>query len=252
MDPISIGAVVFACTLAAMLLGNWLRNVVPERHLQGESRDSVNVGIGFVATMSALVLGLVTASANNSFDAVDTAVKHTAADLLAFDRLLARYGPEAAEIRVGLKRAVADRIETIWPDSASTALPDPSANAENVERLADAILLLEPRDASQRWMQARALDLSEDVFRARWLVFAGLGSSVPPLLLMVLLVWLMLIFGSFGLFAPRNPTALVMLIAAALSVSGAVFLVLELDGPFDGLLQVSSDPLRYALERLAL
>jgi hypothetical protein len=107
MDPIFVGAIVFVSTLGGALLGNWLRGVLPEHHLQDASRNTVNVGIGLVATMSALVLGLVTASAKSSFDAVDNAVKETAAEILAFDRLLSRYGPETAEVRSALKDLLA-------------------------------------------------------------------------------------------------------------------------------------------------
>lgn len=253
MDPVVVGLIVFACTLGGSLAGIWLAGVLPAHHLQGASRDTVNVGIGLVATMSALVLGLVTASAKSSFDAVDDAVKHTAADVLAVDRLLARYGPETAGIRGDLKAVLADRVEAVWPEHAApTALPEPAENLADVEGIADAILRLTPRDPGQRWLQARSLDLADEVFQARWLVYAGHGSSVPPLFLGVLLFWLTITFASFGLFAPRNATVLAILIAAALSVAGAVFLVLELDEPFDGMLRVSPDPLRYALARLAL
>jgi hypothetical protein len=251
LHPLSVGTVVFACTLGGALLGNWLRNVVPEHHLQDASRETVNVGIGLVATMSALVLGLVTASAKSSFDAVDAAVRHSAADILVLDRLLARYGPETGEIRGALKEALALRTKAIWPEGSSpSAPPDPSSSLARVESIASAIRGLEPRDSSQRWLQGRALERAEEVLQVRWLVFAGVGSSVPPLFLAVLLFWLTITFASFGLFAPRNATVFVILFVSALSVAGAVFLVLELDGPFDGLLRVSPAPMYYALAHL--
>ena len=115
MTPTTIGIVVFACTFAAALVGIWLRTIVPTHHLDADSRDTVKLGIGLVATMTALVLGLVTAYAKSSFDAVDTSVKQIATDILTLDRLLARYGPETKEIRGALRQAVADRIDTTWP-----------------------------------------------------------------------------------------------------------------------------------------
>src|SRR6185295_1937458 len=99
MNPTVVGMVVFACTLGGALVGHWLRTTLPEHYLDDESKDTVKLGIGLVATMTALVLGLVTASAKSSFDAVDTAVKRTATDILAIDRLLARYGSETGELR---------------------------------------------------------------------------------------------------------------------------------------------------------
>jgi hypothetical protein len=118
------------------------------------------------------------------------------------------------------------------------------------ERLAEAIRALKPRDDSQRGLQSRALDLTEALLQARWLVLAGTETSVPVPFLVILLFWLTIIFGSFGLFAPRNATVLTVLFVCALSVGSAVFLVLEMDAPFDGLLKVSADPLRYALAHL--
>jgi hypothetical protein len=227
-----------------------LRTVLPEHHLDAESRDTVKVGIGLIATMTALVLGLVTASAKSSFDSVDTAVRQTATQVLALDRILARYGSDTGEIRKGLQRAIGARIDTIWPpDSSKPANLDPmrSGAASGTEGLADAIRGLKPHDDSQRALQARALDLTEALLQTRWLVTAaGSGVAIPVPFLAVLLFWLTITFVSFGLFAPRNAMVVTVLFVCALSVGSAVFLVLEMDGPFDGLLKVSGDPLRYA------
>ena len=119
MDATIVGIIVFTCTFAGALLGMWLRTALPEHWLDAESRDTVKVGVGLIATMTALVLGLVTASAKSSFDAVDTAVKQTATQLLALDRVLARYGSETGEIRKGLQRVVGARIDMIWGQGSS-------------------------------------------------------------------------------------------------------------------------------------
>ncbi len=118
------------------------------------------------------------------------------------------------------------------------------------EGLTDAIRTLQPRNDSQQALKSRALDLTETLLQARWMVFAGTESSVPLPFLVILVFWLTITFGSFGLFAPRNATVLVVLLVCALSVSSAVFLVLEMDMPFEGLMRVSADPLRYAYEHL--
>lgn len=250
MDASVVGVIVFSCAFAGTLLGLWLRTVLPEHYFDAASRDTVMVGVGLVATMTALVLGLVTASAKSSFDDVNTAVKRFATDVLALDRTLARYGPETAEIRTGLQRAVGARIDLIWPqDSSKPANLDPM-RMSGVEDLADAILGLKAHDDSQRALKARALDLAEAILQARWLLIAGTGASVPIPFLAVLLFWLTTTFTSFGLFAPRNGMVVTVLFVCALSVGGAVFLVLEMDGPFDGLLKVSADPLRAAQEHL--
>jgi hypothetical protein len=250
MEASVVGAIVFACTFAGTLLGMWLRTVLPEHHFDAASKDTVKLGIGLVATMTALVLGLVTASAKSSFDDVDAAVKQSAIKVLTLDRALSRYGPEAGEIRKGLQRAVGARIEMIWPqDSSKPAKLDPM-RVPQTEGLADAIRGMKPLDDSQRALQAQAVDLAETLLQERWLVIAGTGASVPVVFLAVLVFWLTITFTSFGLFAPRNAMVVTVLLVCALSVSGAVFLVLEMDGPFGGLLKVSADPLRAALAHL--
>ena len=118
------------------------------------------------------------------------------------------------------------------------------------EGLADAIRGLKPRDDSQRGLQSRALDLAETLLQTRWLVLAGAESSVPLPFLVVLLFWLTVIFGSFGVFARPNAMVLAALFVCALSIGAALFLVLEMDSPFDGLIKVSADPLRYAYTHL--
>jgi hypothetical protein len=203
--------------------------------------------------MTALVLGLVTASAKSSFDDVNKSMKQGAVDILTLDRLLARYGPETGEIRKGLKQAVKARIEMIWPQGSSKPAdldPIRSGAGETAERLANAIRNLKPRDDFQRALQSRAADLTETLLQARWVVITGTESSVPAPFLAILLFWLTITFASFGLFAPRNATVIMVLLVCALSVSSAVFLVLEMDGPFDGLIKVSDEPWRYAYAHL--
>ncbi len=253
MDPIAVGSVVFAFSFGGALAGMALQGLLPQHHLSSESKDTVKVGIGLVATMTALVLGLVTASAKSSFDAVDSTVKQTAVDVLTLDRALARYGAESQAIRQGIKLAVGNRIETIWPaDSSRPQDLDPvhaGTNAQ-VERLAHEIRLLTPRDDAQRALQGRALDLSEKLLEARWMVLAGAEPTVPKPFLVILLFWLTITFASFGLYAPRNATVVATLLVCALSVGSAMFLVLEMDSPFSGLLRVSAEPLQFAYQHL--
>jgi len=251
MDPIQIAAVVFAFTFGGAMLGLWMHSRLPAHHMVDATKDTVKLGIGMVATMTALVLGLVTASAKNSFDSVDSAVKHTAIDLLTLDRLLARYGPETTPTRAALKSAIGRKIELLWPqDGSNPAQADPSVSGAVLEGLVDSIRALTPRDDAQRHLQSRALDLGESLLATRWLAVADQSTSIPFAFLVVLLSWLLIIFASFGLFAPRNATVVVVLVLCALSVAGAVFLVLEMDRPLEGLIRVSPEPLRQAFAKL--
>ena len=246
MNPTIAGLIVFACTFAGALFGFWLQPRA-KHHLDADSRDAVKTGIGLVATMTALILGLITASAKSSFDEVNLAVESGARDVLTLDRLLARYGPETRELREAFKDAVARRIDMVWPQGSSRpAQLDPSRLSSDAEGLAERIRALTPRDESQRWLQARAGEAAEELLQARWLAFAGSEASVPGLFLVVMLFWLTITFVSYGLLATRNATVVTVLFVCAVSVGSALFLILEMDGPFHGLLSVSGDPLRFA------
>ena len=246
-----IAAIVFCCVFGGALLGMLLRAVVPQHHFSEASRDVIKLGIGLIATMAALVLGLVIATAKNSYDAQNEAVKHTAAKILLLERLLVDYGPETKEARDLLRRTVAERIDAVWPEDRSKRARLDTPEAELTTQGIEArILQLAPRNDVQRWLQSRALQISSEIMETRWLVVGGLGSSIPVPFLAVVVCWLTIIFGSFGLLAPRNPTVVAVLFVCALSVGGSIFLILEMDRPFEGLMKVSSAPMRHALSHL--
>lgn len=253
MNPIGAGIIVFICTFGGALLGMRLSIALPEHHLDAESRETVKLGFGLVAMMTALVLGLVTASAKSSFDAMDSAVKQTAVEILSLDRILARYGPETKEIRKNLKHGIGVRIDMVWPQgSLKHADLDPMRTGAGLEteELPAAIRSLKPRDDSQDALRSRALDLAEKLLQTRWLLLAGTEISVPMPFLVTLLFWLTITFMSFGLFAPRHATVIAVLFFCALSVGSAVFLILEMSGPFEGVLRISADPFRYVYAHL--
>lgn len=245
MDPAVVGLLTLAVTSCATLFGAWLHRALPAAHLDDASKDAIKVAVGFIATMTALVLGLVTASAKSSFDEVATAVKHSAVEVLALDRALGRYGDEASALRLRLKDVVAAKIDARWPyDVKSARLAE---DATVPEHLSDAIRALVPRNEAQRALQSRSLDLAESLLQARWVELASAAPNVPLPFLAVLLFWLAVSFTSYGLFAPRNATVFTALLLCSVSVAAALFLVLEMDSPFDGWLRVSADPLRHAL-----
>jgi hypothetical protein len=165
--------------------------------------------------------------------------------------MLASYGPETKEVRELLRRTVASRLKAIWPEDRSQhARFDPNEAAPAAQTIEAQILQLSPKNDTQRWLQSEALRVGREIMETRWLVLGGLGRSIPVLFLVVVVFWLTIIFGSFGLFAPRNATVIAVLFLCALSVAGSTFLILEMDQPFEGLLKVSSAPIRYALSQL--
>jgi hypothetical protein len=253
VDPISLASLTFACAFGGALLGSYIRSFLPSAHLSKESQDVMRLGMGLVATMTALLLGLVTASARSTFDGQDTALRTSASNILTLDRLLARYGTETKATRDLIRQAVAFRIQTTWPDDGSrgTGLSQtvPAPALEEIERQ---ILELTPGNDAQRWFKTESLKLSEEVMKARWRMLGAQGGTVPTVFLIVVIAWLTVTFSSFGLYTQLNATVTAILVLAALSVAAAVFLILELDGPFDGYVKVSSGPLRFALANLGL
>jgi Protein of unknown function (DUF4239) len=237
------------CIFGAAMLGMRLRAVLPEHQLTAETKDSVRLGMGLVATMAALLLGLLVASAKGSYDTQKSEVTQMAAKLVFLDRVLAHYGPEAAETRELLRRATESSMHRMWPDKGfQQAQVDPSASPADM--LYNSIQKLSPQNDMQRALKSQAFGIAVDLGQARWLLFEQGGSSISMPMLVVVLFWLSIIFLSFGLFAPSNKIVIATLLLAALSVSGAIFLILELDQPFDGLIKISSEPMRKALSHL--
>lgn len=248
MSPIVVSAIVFACIFGGALLGMFFRAVLPDHHLSTETKDVVKLAMGLVATMAALVLGLLVASAKGSFDTQKSELTQMSANVILLDRVLAHYGPEAGEIRGLLRRAVAGALERFWPADSSRSPQVAPTSAGDV--LYDAIQGLAPQSDAQRAYRAQALNMAISIGQMRWLLFEQSGSSIPVPFLVVLVLWLAILFASFGLFAPRNATVIVAMFVSTLSVSGALFLILELDQPFQGLIQIPSTQLRKALEQL--
>jgi hypothetical protein len=249
MSSIVISLITFALVFGGALIGIALRSILPPNNLTADSRDVVKLGMGMVATMAALVLGLLIASAKSSFDMQNTELTEMSSKVVLLDRILAHYGPEAKEARDELRSSVVRALNMVSSkDSATSSQIESSGNSE---ALYDKIQNLSPKDDVQRSIQAQASSTLLALGQTRWLMAEQRVNSVSSPLLIVLLFWLTIIFTSFGLFAPRNATVLVSLLVSALSVSGAVFLILEMYSPYAGLIHVSSAPLRTALAHLS-
>jgi hypothetical protein len=250
VSPMAISWIVFACVFAGALFGMFLRAKLPEPHLSAKSEDVLKMLAGLVGTMAALVIGLLIATAASSYSTRRTELMQASANIVLLDRVLARYGPDTKEARDQLGHAVVGILDTAWPKNRTAALGNLDRTANRGEVLYDTIQQLEPRNDVQRSLKAQALTMVINLAQTRWLLIEQSGSSIPIPFVVVLAFWLAIIFACFGIFAPPNATMLVALFLGALSVSGAIFLILELDQPFGGVIQLSSAPLRNALAHL--
>lgn len=249
MSPIITSFLVFAGIFLVGLLAMRIRSLLPDHHQSTDTKDTVKLAMALVGTMTALLLGLMVASAKGTYDAQKTNVITSAARLVVLDRMLAHYGPPAADARGLLRHGVELMMAGLWPDEqahAAQLAPDTASG----DRLYDAIEALAPQDDTQRTLKTSALSSAIEIGNVRWLLFEQSGRSISAPLLAVVISWLAILFLSFGLFAPANGTAIAALMLSAISVAGAIFLILELDQPFDGLIHISSAPMQSALAHL--
>ena len=249
MSSTIISLIVLAFVFGGALLGILLHAVLPQHHLGNETKDIVKLGMGLVGTMAALVLGLLVASAKGSYDTQNAELTQLAANVTLLDRVLAHYGPETKETRDLLRSTVVQVVDQIWPKDGPSAAPA-APQSSGGEILYDRIQKLSPKNDAQRSLQGQALSIAMDTGKLRMLMFAQATGAVSIPLLVVLVLWLTIIFISFGLFAPFNATAVCSLFVSALSVSGAIFLLLEMYTPYVGVIAISGAPLRAALTQL--
>jgi hypothetical protein len=246
----SIAVVVFAFLVVAVLLGRALGQRLAERHLTAETRDTVKLSLGLVATMSALLLGLLVSSAKGAYDTQDRQIDALAAKIATLDRVLVLYGAESAAARRELRVTVENAVARAWPQERGTSsvlTPD----FRGGDAIYYAVESLTPRDAMQTELKGRAVDLTFELAEGRALLVSSALARVSTPLLVIVVVWLVLILFGFSVLAPRNVAATVALTVAAGAVSGAILLMLEFYQPFDGLIQISSDPLASSISRIA-
>jgi hypothetical protein len=254
MNSVWISLIVFAGVFGGALLGLFLRTVLPGHHLSAEARDAVKLGAGLVATLTALVLGLLISSSKSSFDATNTMLTQSGAKILMMDRVLASYGPETKEIRGLLKRFLSARVAEVWPEKTEKIKRLPGADLSgtriDMEDIQMAIRDLAPKSDLQRALQTQTLQVGDDLSQIRWLLFEQLQTSLPTMLLGVLIFWSAVLFACFGLLTPRNGTVVVVFLVCAISVAGAVYLILEMEKPLTGTMKISSVAMIKTIEKL--
>lgn len=250
MEPLAIAVIAFVCVFGGALVGMALNVRLPGHHLEGRSGDVVKLVMGLIGTMAALVLGLLIATAKGTYDTQTSHVTQLSAGIIELDRILANYGPETKEARDALRQTVIDNIERIWPEDAASANLEPLKRKTKSEAFFRGILKLSPQTDEQRFAKSQALQMTTDLYHTRLLMYAQRGSSITLPFLIVLVSWLVLLFTGFGLLTPFNGTVITALLIGALSVAGALFLILELDRPYSGLMRISSAPLQGALAQM--
>jgi hypothetical protein len=243
-----IGVAVLVMVFASAMLGMLIRRKLPESHFSDETKGVITLSMGVVGTLTALVLSLLINTASTSFNIRNQEITMIGAKVIQLDHLLRRYGPEADGLRDQLRRYTAMKFQDLFPQGGATPILENPRTMTRFDDLQDQLAAMEGHSAHQRWLLSQALELTADLSEARWLLVEQDVLGIPVPVLLVVLFWLCLLFMSFGLFAPHNTTVASVLFLCALAAAGAIQTTLDLSRPFEGIVRVSGQPLRHALE----
>jgi hypothetical protein len=258
-------ALVLVILLGSTALGLLVRPLLSERHRSREAIEFVQLVVAMLMTFAALVLGLLTTSVKSSFDKVGNDARALAVQLIQLDRSLRQWGAETRPTLELLRAYTAAAIATTWtseprppgdyyPIRVSTGSGshlESSAMGDMLAHIEADIRQLEPHDLMHRRLAITCIAQFERLMQTRWRLIEESGSSISTPFYVVLVFWLAVVFASFGLNAPRNALSYTTILLGALSIASAIFVILELDSPFDGLFTVSSQPMRDALAYLS-
>ena len=246
MSSITVALITLVFTFAGSLCGLFLRFVLPDNHLDEDARDVMQLGAGLIATMTALLLGLLINSANNSLDALSTELTQASTTIVELDQSLASYGPETAELRQSLRKCVVAAIESIGEEVPNEKFDIGKA----LRKIQSKLRSLSPQNNAHDILQSQALQEAQQLTHSRLLLLEHRSNRISGIFLFVLIFWLIVIFISFGLLAPRNRTLIGVLFVYALSVSAAIFVLMEMNNPYKGFISISAAPLHNAQEQL--
>jgi hypothetical protein len=249
MDHYVFSVVVLALILASAALGSHVRAKLADHHFSEDSLAAMRIAVGLVATLSALVLSLLISSGKSSLDLVNTALQHNSVAMIQLDRTLSEFGPSTDDLRGEIKSDYAHWINFLFSDeTGKTAEAESRDILERTYTIQGRIFALHPASAVEEKLRDHAMQLWDDIFAGRWLALEHRRGLIPTPLIAVLVGWLTVIFGIFGFSAPRNWSMCVVFLLCALSATTAVYVVLDLDTPFQGMVNVSNAPMIDALK----
>lgn len=253
MESLLVALALGAGCLLAGLGGLALRPRLSEHHLDDESRGVVSNITGLIAAMAALLLGLLVASAQSSYNTVNDEVDQLAANLVELDRTLDALGPATADVRILLRQVATMEIDHVWPLGSGSSNPD-ALGAWRMDQartqFTRLVSELPIQTEAQHDLQRHILQLLAMNTHTRVLVLNHVRSDLPAPIVLVVSFWLLTLFLAFGLLARLNAVVVIALVVGAVSVGGAMFLVLELNRPFGGIMQISDSSMREALKLL--
>jgi Protein of unknown function (DUF4239) len=241
----------FAAILVGAAVGMGLKRTLPADLLEGGSKEAIRLGAGFLSTLSALVIGLMIASAKNTYDTQNTNIRQLGANVVLVDQMLLKYGPETKTARALLRELISTAASRIWLENAERNRHESTfVVSGTADRFYNAVEGLTPANDEQASLKSRIVQATTEIGRTRVLVFTQSDNAIPVPFFIVLTFWLVVIFASFSVFAEPSPIVIASILVFALSVSSALFLIVDLSQPFDGLMQISNHHLRMVLPKI--
>ena len=250
MSVITTSFVATIFIFSSSVLGLIIQKFVPKEHLSDQSKDTLKASRGVIIGVAALTLGLLISASKTSYDSKTDEIRLQAAKIVTLNRILNDYGPEASRVRTSVHTYIEEQISHVDRIFSFGASIDEVLKSSKIISLRSIISTLSPKTPDQQFLKTSALGLSNEIEELRWRVYEELGSHLQWPMFYVLVFWLMCIFFSLGIVAPYNFSVVSGLFLAALSMGGAIYLLLELDRPYQGLITISSEPLRVALKVL--
>lgn len=241
----------FISILIGAAMGMVLKRVLPAELLEGGSKEAIRLSAGFLSTLAALVIGLMIASAKNTYDSQNTNIRQLGTNAVLVDQMLTQYGPEAKAARNLLREIIPSATVRIWRENTlGKGGGSAFVVSEMAERFYRAVEGLNPANPEQTSLKSRIIQLTTDMGRTRLMVFTQGDDGIPLPFFVVLVFWLVVIFASFSLFAEPGLIVVASTLVFALSVSSALFLIVDLSHPFQGLMQISNHHLHMVLPKI--
>jgi len=251
MESIWIALAVFACLLsAALLMMHWYPKL-SARHRDDDTNTVVRLVANIFVVMTSLVFGLMINSAKNTFETIDANMHGYATSLIIFDRTLRAYGEPTQDAHARVVNYLEHAIAN--PFRGDEALQHRNSEAARyLDDIGKSLGAIKPVD---RFHETQLADIRQQyhaLIEQRWKIVEQSEGAIPGPLIGMLVAWLTLIFASFGYRAPRNPMVIGMFTMSSLLIAASVYLVLDMDIPFHGPIQISDEPLRRALAEMKL
>lgn len=251
MNAATITLTTALLTFGGGMAGLLYDKLLPEHHMSDETRALINRMTGLVATMSALVLGLLIASANTFYNTQKSDLEVLSGRVIELDSNLQKYGRDAQPIRELLKATVTRMYRHTWNSPrAAERLATIAEMRADWGAIGSQIDQVQPTIDAQKSLQSKAADLIASIQDLRLEARLQIENSVTWPFLSILVSWMALLFFGFGLLARLNTPAVFTLAIGALSVASAIFLILELDAPYTGLLRLPPSPILQAIDGL--